>query len=266
MGNCRSSSKFGHTDGVITYGDIANLTQNMVISEKIPLDVQVAHFTPSTFPLLPIINRNTDRLLETSWHQLLENGNEMDEYGTEVSGVTLFYNEFYDRLDRVDSNGVFEAVLSRHAAGNSQSKIAAKGTILIRMVSFALTIARDIDQSQLTLYMVGKSHAQKEVRPWQYSIFVQTLLQTIASRLGSKATNDVMEAWVHIFAFILRSVLPPAIENQTVETELNVNTSSEFSTGRVFNEIAEIEEVKEATRKGRSVNGSSYRSGSEISQ
>ena len=49
------------------------------------------------------------------------------------------------------------------------------------------------------------------IRPWMYSAFVQTLLLTISSRLGHRATHDVMEAWVNVFAFVLKRMLPAAI-------------------------------------------------------
>jgi hypothetical protein len=101
----------------------------------------------------------------------------------------------------------------------------------------------------MQLHMLGKSHAQKSIRPWQYSVFVQTLLITIASRLGGKATSDVMEAWVNLFAFVMKSMLPQAIRGQVVETELNINTSSEFANGRVADEVAEQEALKEMNKR-----------------
>ena len=164
-----------------------------------------------------------------------------------MSGMTVFYNEFYDRLEQLDSSGRFEAVLSRNTSGDN--KIAAKGAILIRIIKFVLKIDTDTKDNQMMLFMLGKSHSQKAIRPWQYSIFVQTLLYTISSRLGVDATNDVMESWVNLFAFVMKSMLPPAIRGQVVETELSINTSSEFASGKLADEVAELEEVKEVRKK-----------------
>jgi hypothetical protein len=86
---------------------------------------------------------------------------------------------------------------------------------------------------------------------------VQTLLNTISSRLGTHATNTVMEGWVNLFAFVMQSMLPPAINGQVVETELNINTSSEFAGGRTAIEVQEIEEVKEVAKKFGSKHGGS---------
>jgi hypothetical protein len=74
-------------------------------------------------------------------------------------------------------------------------------------------------------------------------------LNTIASRLGTYATDNVMEAWVHLFAYVMQGMLPHAIKGQVVETELSINTSSEFADGRIAAEVMEREEVKELARK-----------------
>jgi hypothetical protein len=113
----------------------------------------------------------------------------------------------------------------------------------------------------MTLYMLGKSHAHKAIRPWQYSVFIQTLVNTISSRLGTAASSKVMEAWVHLFAYVMKLMLPPAIQNQVVEAELYINTSSEFAQGRIADEVQEIEEVRDISKKMKSLNGSRQSSG-----
>lgn len=256
MGNCSGKQK----ENIIGYEDIIGLQAKLQSYSDVSIQLQVAHFTPATFPMIPVVTHETHSFCSQSWNIILEKKPNQDIEGNDygLSGVTAFYSEFYDRLDKVDANGHFEAVLSRHSGNDEQSKISAKGAILVRIIKFAISVAKNTNNAQMTLYMLGKSHSQKSVRPWQYSVFVQTLLQTIASRLETQATNDVMEAWVNLFAFILRSMLPPAIEGQVVENEMNVNTSSEFAAGKVLEEVAEIEEVKAMKKKiARSVGGSS---------
>jgi hemoglobin-like flavoprotein len=160
--------------------------------------------------------------------------------------MTAFYNEFYERLQMFDSSGKFDAVLSRHSGG--QNKIAAKGAIILRIVNFVVRIQGDSKGNAMLLFMLGKSHSKKAIRPWQYSIFVQTLLNTISSRLGREATSDVMEEWVNLFAFVMQGMLPAAIRDQVVETELSINTSSEFTGGKIANEIRVLEDDR-AQRK-----------------
>lgn len=240
MGNC--STKLANKNVI----ESAKSTNAIVLEQKeltkklnISVDVVVAHFTPSNFPLVPIITPNTARVCKESWDQLIASV-AYDDCGVPISGVTMFYNEFYSRLEQIDPNGRFEAVLNRFG----QNKVAEKGAILIRIINLALSFQFDCNQGQFLLYMLGKSHSKKGIRPWMYSVFCQTLLNTIASALGTKATNYVMEAWVNLFAYMLRSMLPPSIRERCIENEVHVNTSSEFNTQQIMEEVAEMEEMR----------------------
>jgi hemoglobin-like flavoprotein len=195
---------------------------------SVPLAIQIAHFTPSSFPLVPVINRQVNKLCTTSWNILVDQEFE-GEGGTLISGITIFYNEFYKRLAVFDNKGMFEAVLSRHSG--SANKVAVKGSILVRIIKYVLAIIEDCEDTQLSLFVLGKSHRQKQIRPWQYSVFIETLLNTLANQLGVCATADVMYAWVNLFAYVLKLMLPPALEGLTLPTELNVNTSTIFDLG-----------------------------------
>ena len=66
--------------------------------------------------------------------------------------------------------------------------------------------------------------------------------------LGTHATSDVMEAWVNLFAFVMKPMLPPAIKGQVVETELNISTSSEFENGKIAAEVSPVEDEKSMRR------------------
>jgi hypothetical protein len=216
----------------------------------------VAHYTPPNFPMYPMISKEATAKCAESWQFIVDTDITDPNTGVSTSGLTVFYREFYDRLEVVDSSGRFDAVLSKHAVG--ANAMIAKGAILVRIVKYILNINTDNDKTQLNLLMLGKSHQQKGIRPWQYSTFVIVLLQTISARLQERASNDVMEAWVNLFAFVMRSMLPPAIKGQVVETEISVNTSSEFSAGRLADEVEEVEEIK--AMKKRASRGNSAQS------
>ena len=156
---------------------------------KIPIDIQVAHFTPSSFPLIPIITEKSQQKIYDSWKYITENGS-ADDAGSVISGMTVFYTEFYSRLDVIDSNHAFDAILSKFASGSNA--IAAKGAILFRIISFLLNLDFRGENIDYVLYKLGRSHNKMGIRPWMYAAFVQTLLLTIASRLGNRATHDVM--------------------------------------------------------------------------
>ena len=187
---------------------------------RVPIELQVAHFMPTSFPLLPVVSEKATALVGDSWRLITET-EVVDEHGAKISGLTAFYTEFYRRLSAVDTKGHFESVLVKFSAG--QNKIAAKGAILVRIVKFAVRTDFSSKDAVRALYQLGRLHNRMRIRPWMYSVFVTNLLLTIADRLGSKATNLVMEAWVHVFAHIMRAMLPVAIRGLVTNDEVTLN-------------------------------------------
>jgi len=246
-------------DNILYKNDIIKLQSELSKKISIPLEIQVAHYTPSIFPLVPIINKKTIKLCADSWSEIVSR-NEDD-----VSGITMFYTEFYNRLEKVDENKKIESILSSHAVGIN--KIVEKGSIIIRIVNYALAIESNNEMIQYKLLMLGKAHSKRMIKPYMYSIFIQTLLYTISDQLGNYATHEVMDAWVNLFAFIMRSMLPPAIDGQTIETEININTKTEFASDTITNQIIikdEEDQFKKnfmkASRGGTPINLNSARS------
>ena len=233
MGN--NSSKIAVID--IDSNDIIKIQEKLGKKYAIPLDVQVAHYTPSIFPLVPIINETNNQICIDSW-KLICNKKEITESGVELNGITLFYNDFYERLNTVDENKKIESALSAHSTG--LNKIAEKGAIIIRIINYALSIKQNDEQTQFRLYNLGKAHTKRAIRPYMYSVFVQALLYTISNQLGLYATHEVMEAWVNVFSFIMKSMLPPAIKGNTLETEICINTKTEFSSDNMKAQVQEI--------------------------
>lgn len=219
MGN-RSSHSYNEKD------DESKKIENVFNVKKaaIPLEVSLAHFTPSSFPLIPFISDKKNELCAASWKTIVSK-DVTGPAGNLISGITVFYDEFYARLALFDANGSFEKILVKHSTG--QNKIAAKGAILIRIVKYVLLIVEDNKKVRQSLDALGKSHAGRGIRPWQYSIFVEVLLSTLSSRLGTAATNIVMEAWVNLFAFMLKIMLPFAIRGQILQKEYNINTTAD---------------------------------------
>ena len=193
---------------------------------EIPLSRQVAHFTPSSFPLIPEVSKVSITICKKSWEELL-NKTYRNNYGIETAAITVFYNEFYRRLYMFDSNGAFDSILTKYSSKGG-GNIAAKGAIIIRIMKFALTVENN-QKCKEKLLKLGRSHFQMQIRPWQYAIFVEMLINTISNQLGILASHDVMSSWVHLFAFMLKYMLPPAIDGLTSSSEANVavhNTTS----------------------------------------
>jgi hemoglobin-like flavoprotein len=165
--------------------------------------------------LTPIVNKESTKLCADSWLKIVEN---CVVKKVRKSGMTAFYNEFYDRLEEFDKMGEIDAVLSRHSQG--QILIAGKGAIILRIVHFVVKIEIDSPENDVLLYNLGIIHSKLGIRPWQYGIFIQIFLSTISSRLGVKATAELMEAWVNLFAYVMKGMLPAAIKDQVDLNEL----------------------------------------------
>lgn len=220
--------------------DIVTLQSKFAETLVVPLSVQIAHLSPATFPLCPQVSPKIVELCTESW-KTITNSAATSDYGE--SGMTRFYMSFYNRLDALDENGKFEAVITQNI-GNSSNAVAAKGAILIRIVCFMLSIKQNNRRTQLTLAMLGKAHNSRGIRPWQYSLFLEVLMSTIASCLGDKVTHETMKAWVNLGGFVLQGMLPNAIRGQVVETESAVNTSSEFYGVNMEEELKMLTEYK----------------------
>ena len=180
--------------------------------------IQVSFYTPSSFPLIPIVTTRSLKLCQDSWNIII--ADTLNELGSSVSGFTVFYNDFYDRLNVIDTTKAFDKILSKHCYG--RNKIATKGSIIIRIVKYILSLDFESKSTITKLGHLGKAHSTYGIRPWMYSLFVETLLLTIASRLGYHARAEVMEAWVNIFAFTFKHMLPTAIKGLVNEDELHV--------------------------------------------
>lgn len=216
--------------------------------QNIPMELISAHFTPSNFPLYPIISKRNAAICTESWKKVMS-AEYMDEKGIVSAGMTMFYNDFYERLGSYDAAGHFETVFEKNSHG--KNKIAFKGGLIIRVVQGLLTIDEDSPRIALYLAKLGESHAKKCIRPWQYAIFVQCILLSIASRLGSQARGDVMEAWVHLFAFALKSMMPIALKGNVLLDEMNVNYSAEEIKQKKKDKLQEaaLKSEKEANSK-----------------
>jgi hemoglobin-like flavoprotein len=188
--------------------------------KEITLDVQVAHFTPACFPLAPTFNQQTSKICKKSWGTLMKMTYKSTQTGLDTSSITVFYNEFYRKLYLYDTKHQFDSVLSKHLTGKG-SNIAAKGAIIVRIVKFSLTIENN-KSSIDRLKRLGRSHALMGIEAWQYSVFVEVLLNTIASQLGTHATHDVMSCWVNLFSFIFQHMIPSALRGHVTGSDLNV--------------------------------------------
>ena len=75
-----------------TDDSVTTVQQKLSAKYKIPDEVKVAHYTPSIFPLVPLIHRTNTQLCKDSWKTITDNRGKT-ESGLELNGITLFYND-----------------------------------------------------------------------------------------------------------------------------------------------------------------------------
>ena len=184
--------------------------------------LEVAHYMPTSFPLITLFSSNIHRTCAESWKFIAE-CSEIDE----CDGISIFCCEFFERLSQHDSNGQFDDVFSRHR--KERNELAMKIGKLTKLINFLLVIDENSSKTVRKIKSLGKSHARMGIRPWQYSIFIENLLLTISSRLRTKASHHVMYAWVHLFGFVLKIMLPYAISGLVDPDEMHIKVYSKSS-------------------------------------
>lgn len=209
------------------------------------LESHVFHYSPPQFPMRPEVTKTVIAYCKESWGFIME---PIVVDGVTVCGLTAFYTDFYEMLEIFDKQGKFESILLQHTSGLNAASV--KGAILIRIMNFALSLDPDnVEKTRYALYMLGKSHNNRRIRPWQYSTFIQCLISALSSRLGPRATSEVMGAWVNLFAFILQNILSVAIKGLVNEAELEINVSDEVSSAEITDELARMQEAKNMEKK-----------------
>ena len=91
MGNV--PKKYAKTSDVSDDKDEVLSIQQTFSKQSIPLALKVAHYTPSSFPMIPLIDRNTCKALAESWKLIVDN-QVVDDMGNTTSGITAFYSTF----------------------------------------------------------------------------------------------------------------------------------------------------------------------------
>jgi hypothetical protein len=99
----RSSKTFHDLDDLVEDRgyDLYQSQRNLQKKMRLPLQVMVSHYTPSNFPLLPIVSHGTTAICRDSWKRIVSTDVPDPYGGPSVSGMTAFYNEFYERYGSV---------------------------------------------------------------------------------------------------------------------------------------------------------------------
>jgi hemoglobin-like flavoprotein len=201
--------------------DAASTTRHRTTGKITQLQLQVAFYTPCCFPMVPTVNQDTMNKCRSCWAQLML---PIEKDGQNISGLTVFYTEFYHVLASIDQGGFFERALLAHSSGINS--IAAKGALIIRIVNFSLSIDPiNVADTEKRLAAVGRTHRGYNIRPWMYQGFIEALLTTLQLVLNNRATAEIMSCWCNLFALVMQKMLPSAIDGIVHPHEMDANFS-----------------------------------------
>jgi hemoglobin-like flavoprotein len=158
-------------------------------------DIVIAHYTPSIFPLVPIVNDKTYTICNDTWKYIFNKKSENS------SGISTFYNDFYKRLASTDDGNKIIIFIENNCKG--KNKIAEKGNIIIQVIKFVLDKK---SHNEYQFKKLWKIHKKLNIDLQFYPIFAETLIYTISDNLDYKATQAVMAEWINLFCYIMQSV------------------------------------------------------------
>jgi hemoglobin-like flavoprotein len=196
---------------------------------------------PSSFPEVPVITKESNDLCCKMWNKII-NMEVITDDGDNISGENAFYNEFYLILDVMDYNGHIDEVLLKNSLG--EDKKTTKLDILMRVVKNIINIKDSSHETQKRLYMLGKMHSEKHIKPYFYSTFARTLIQSVYVLSKDDATEEAMDAWINQIAFVMKYMIVPLVESQIEETALLKEPTVGFKNIRIFNNTATTVKTK----------------------
>ncbi|CAM9420358.1 unnamed protein product, partial [Heterosigma akashiwo] len=187
--------------------------------EGIPVEssnsMYVEHYLPPTFPIEAIVTTAMMENTNRTW-ELLSSGQAQgmaDQVGR--SGVVLMYDEFYFRLFKRARK--FEEIFP---------SVSKRAEVMLKGVEFLLALAgNDSVAEKKRIYYLGRAHRFKQsVRPWHFSVYAETFLETLMFWLGSDSNAAVGEAWTNLFAYTVKRMLQAFIVNRVIENEFYQNS------------------------------------------
>ncbi|CAM9435867.1 unnamed protein product [Chrysoparadoxa australica] len=189
--------------------DMTNIEQNTGV---------VAHYMPPTFPLEAYLDPIMMMRCRTSWEKIM--AGTADGMGSHAGkdGIVLYYDEFFFRLFK--RARVFLDIFPDPAK---------RGEVLMKALGFMLKLEGDdgLVENKKIFYL-GKSHRFKsQVRPWHFSVYVETALETLMFWLGGDADVETGEAWTCLVSYTLKRLLQAYLVDQVVPNEFYQNCEIE---------------------------------------
>lgn len=174
---------------------------------------KIHHFLPATFPLHCTLKNFHITKLNQSWKKLrtgFESSSSSDQCR---SGIVFFYDEFYNRLF------ARSIVFQEKFPG-----LKMRSGILNRIIRFICSIdVLKLKETEKQLVLLGDNHITLNVYPWMYSVFAETLVETVMFCLGKDASFEDYQSWTSTLCFCLKFMLRQALKQKLDRREIYNN-------------------------------------------
>ncbi|CAM9302143.1 unnamed protein product, partial [Phaeothamnion confervicola] len=170
---------------------------------------------PSTFPLDARMEEGMMERVRHSWGLVVDGSADGMKAHMDKAGVVLFYDEFFFRLFK--RARVFMDVFSDPGK---------RGEVLMKAIGMMLRIqGTNSERENQKLFILGKAHRFKgQLRPWMFSVYMTTCLETLCFWLGSDADVDTGAAWTSVAAYVLKRMLLAYLPGMVVPNEYYQNS------------------------------------------
>ena len=188
-------------------------------------------------------------LARASWKLVIDGTSEnflhlKDKPGFDApSCLTWFYDIFYKRLFDVNPS------VKKYFKSNIQSQ----GRVLMGVISTTLSQLKDPEAFNTLLVNLAHVHSKRAIRGMQYGIMGDVLFWTLKYCLGTQYNSIMHFAWVKIFSYMLRIIVPVAVADEIAE----IRSQRSFTGKRVSPEVGGLSEqpsIGESLKKARESN------------
>lgn len=185
----------------------------------------IEHYMPAHFPLVDSISDIDIKRCRASW-TIITRKNNNQETSTLVKLVDTFY------IDLCKKSQKFEKIFTN---------VKERASILTKALTFILSVNQKNEaMKKREYYELGILHRRLGISHWMFSVYISTLIQTIAEVLNSNASIEVMESWTRLCSYTLRFMLEAIIQIKDLrKLEYAANYSTELQ-----DELVSRSEVK----------------------
>jgi hypothetical protein len=187
-------------------------------SIDVPLETNmgiVNHYMPTTFPVQIVFEKEMVKRVHNSWALIMDGtADGMKNNIGDKAGIVLFYDEFFFRLFK--RARIFLDIFHDPAK---------RGEVLMKALGLLLRTQGDGNRTETEkIFYLGRNHRFKAMlRPWMFSVYITTCLETLMFWLGGDADMDVGEAWTCLASYVLRRMLISYLPGMVVPNEYYQN-------------------------------------------